>query len=184
MSRFKTHSVVWLIVYLLFVLGPLFALLLGSLPPTRDFWTEFSSALGYSGLAMMGLQFGITARFRYVTDPWGEDVIYHFHRQISLIAVGLVIAHALILFVAQPQLLAPSNFAEAPLSAYFAFLSIFALIALVVMALWRVRLNIGYETWHLSHIVLALVAVTAGLVHMAGSGFYMTDPWKRAQIGR
>ncbi len=28
---------------------------------------------------MMGLQFGLTARFRYVTDPWGEDVIYHFH---------------------------------------------------------------------------------------------------------
>src|SRR5262249_56914099 len=28
--------------------------------------------------------------------------------------------------------------------------------------------------------VLGLVAVTAGLVHMVGSGFYMTDPWKRA----
>ena len=63
------------------------------MPPARDFWTEFSVALGYSGLAMMGLQFGLTARFRYVTEPWGEDVIYHFHRQISLIAVGLVVAH-------------------------------------------------------------------------------------------
>jgi predicted ferric reductase len=52
------------------------------LPPTRDFWTEFSVALGYSSLAMMGLQFGLTARSRYVTKPWGEDVIYHFHRQI------------------------------------------------------------------------------------------------------
>src|SRR5215469_14367775 len=177
---YTVQGAVWINLYLFFVLGPLFALLAGSLPPPRDFWTEFSAAIGYAGLAIMGLQFGLTARFRYVTEPWGEDVIYHFHRRISLIAVGLVIAHALILFVAQPQLLAPSNFAEAPLSAYFAFLSIFALIALVVMALWRVRLNIGYETWHLSHIVLALVAVTAGLVHMVGSGFYMTDPWKRA----
>src|SRR5262245_51048127 len=178
--HYALRGAVWVFVYLLFVLGPLFALLTGSLPPARNFWTEFAVAIGYSGLAMMGLQFGLTARFRYVTEPWGEDVIYHFHRRISLIAVGLVIAHALILFVAQPQLLAPSNFAEAPLSAYFAFLSIFALIALVVTALWRARLNIGYETWHLSHIVLALVAVTAGLVHMVGSGFYMTDPWKRA----
>jgi predicted ferric reductase len=41
---------------------------------------EFSVAIGYAGLAMIGLQFGLTARFRYVTDPWGEDVIYHFHR--------------------------------------------------------------------------------------------------------
>src|SRR5215471_1801313 len=177
------HSVrgaVWIAVYLLFILAPLFALLAGSHAPARGFLTELAIALGYSGLAMMGLQFGLTARFRYVTEPWGEDVIYHFHRRVSLVALGLVVAHPLILFVAQPQLLAPSNFAEAPLSAYFAFLSIFALIALVVTALWRARLNIGYETWHLSHIVLALVAVTAGLVHMVGSGFYMTDPWKRA----
>jgi DMSO/TMAO reductase YedYZ heme-binding membrane subunit len=129
---------------------------------------------------MMGLQFGLTARFRYVTEPWGEDVIYHFHRQISLTAVGLVIAHPLILFAVQPDLRAPSSFIGAPLSAYFAVLSIFSLIALVVMALWRARLNISYEAWHLSHIVLAVVAVTAGLAHMVASGFYMPDPWKRA----
>ena len=41
-------------------------------------------------------------------------------------------------------------------------------------------MNIKYETWHLTHIVLALVAVTAGLLHMVGWGFYLTDPWKRA----
>lgn len=55
---------------------------------------------------MMGLQFGLTARFRLVTKPWGEDVIYHFHRRISLIAVALVFAHPLIIFAAQPELLA------------------------------------------------------------------------------
>ena len=39
---------------------------------------------------MMGLQFGLTARFRHVTAPLGEDVIYHFHRQISLAALALM----------------------------------------------------------------------------------------------
>ena len=170
----------WLLVYLTFILAPLFALLAGSHPPARNFWTEFSVALGYSGLAMMGLQFGLTARFRYVTEPWGEDVIYHFHRQISLIAVGLVVAHPVILVVVQPELLAPSNMLDAPLSAYFAFLSIFSVIALVVAALWRAALKIRYETWHLTHIALALVAVVAGVVHMVGSSFYLVDPWKRA----
>ena len=178
--HYTFRGAVWIIVYLLFILAPLFALLAGSHPPARGFWTEFAVAIGYSGLAMMGLQFGLTARFRHVTEPLGEDVIYHFHRQISLTAVGLIVVHPLILFAVQPQLLAPANFREAPLSAHFAFLSIFALIALVVMALWRARLNLRYETWHLTHIVLAAVAVTAGLVHMVGSGFYLADPWKRA----
>jgi predicted ferric reductase len=48
------------------------------------------------------------------------------------------------------------------------------------MALWRAKLNISYETWHLTHIVLAIVAVTAGLLHMVGWGSYLIDPWKRA----
>jgi predicted ferric reductase len=174
------RGAVWIIVYLLFILAPLFALLAGSHPTPRDFWTEFAVAIGYSGLAMMGLQFGLTARFRYVTEPWGEDVIYHFHRQVSLMAVGLVVAHPLILLAVQPELRAPSNFIGAPLSAYFAVVSLFSLIALVVTALWRVRLNIKYETWHLSHIALAVVAITAGLAHMVASGFYLPDPWKRA----
>jgi len=174
------RGAVWIAVYLFFILAPLFALLIGSHPPARDLWTELSVAFGYSGLAMMGLQFGLTARFRYVTEPWGEDVIYYFHRQISLIALGLVVLHPLILSAVQPELFAPANFVGAPLSAYFALLSIFSVIALVVTALWRARLNIKYEIWHISHIVLAVVAVSAGLAHMVESGFYLTDPWKRA----
>ena len=171
---------VWLLVYLFFILAPLFALLAGSHPPARDFWTELSIAFGYSGLAIMGLQFGLTARFRYVTEPWGEDVIYHFHRQISLVAVGLVVAHPVILVAVQPHLLAPSNILEAPWTAHFALVSIFSVIALVVTALWRLALKIKYETWHLIHVVLALAAITAGMVHMIGSSFYLVDPWKRS----
>jgi len=181
MSRYTVHGAVWLVIYLLFILAPLFALLAGSLPPARDFWTEFAIAIGYSGLAMMGLQFGLTARFRYVTAPWGEDVIYHFHRQISQIAVGLVVAHALIMSATYPEMFAlPGAIGEVPLGAVFAFMSIFALIALVVTALWRVQLNIRYETWHLTHIALAVIAVAAGMAHMVGWAFYLSDPWKRA----
>src|SRR6476646_378358 len=158
---YSLRGAVWILVYLLFILAPLFALLTGSHPPARNFWTEFSVALGSSGLAMMGLQIGLTARFRYVTEPWGEDVIYHLHRKISLIAVALVLAHPIILFVLQPERLALLNSIRAPWRARFAALSTYSLIALVVMSLWRAQIRIRYETWHLSHIVLAVIAVTA-----------------------
>src|SRR6476646_5266925 len=163
MLSYAIRGTAWVIVYLLFILAPLFALLIGIWSTPRDFWTEFSVALGYAGLAMMGLQFGLTARFRYVTDPWGEDVIYHFHRQISLIAVGLVVAHPLILFVTRPELLALLNSISAPWRARFAALSTYSLIALVVTSIWRSKLRISYEAWHRSHVILALVAVVAGI---------------------
>ena len=162
MTLYTLRGAVWIIVYLVLVLAPLLALLLGSHPPARDFWTEFAVAIGYSGLGMMGLQFGLTARFRFVTEPWGEDVIYHFHRQISLVAVGLVVAHPLILLSVRPELREVPNFLDVPWGARFAFLSIFCVITLVVAALWRSTLRIRYETWHLTHIALAVIAVTAG----------------------
>src|SRR5215468_7904427 len=121
---YTARSIVWIVVYLLFILLPLFALLAGSLPPSRDFWTEFSAELGYSALAIMGLQFGLTARFRFVTKPWGEDVIYHFHRQISLLAVALVLVHPAIMLVVQPQMLALPRNGEVPLGAVSAFVSL------------------------------------------------------------
>jgi predicted ferric reductase len=180
MTHYSLRGTIWVVVYLLFILAPLFALMAGAMPPARDFWTEFSAALGYSGLAMMGLQFGLTARFRHVTEPWGEDVIYHFHRRISLVAVGLVVVHPAIMVAVQPQLLALPDVRDVPWGAVFAFVSLGAVIVLVVTALWRARLNIRYETWHLTHIGLAIVAVTGGLLHMVGWGFYLADPWKRA----
>jgi predicted ferric reductase len=179
-TRDLLRKAVWSAIYLLFILAPLFALLAGALPPARDFGTEFAVALGYSGLAMMGLQFGLTARFRYVTDPWGEDVIYHFHRRVSLIAVGLVVVHPIILFaVGSKNMALPDPIWKLPLGAVFAGVSIGSLILLVVTALWRTRLKISYETWHISHIVLALTAVFAGMFHMVAWGFYLVDPVKR-----
>ena len=167
-SRFVVRCIVWAALYTLFILGPLFALLTGSHPPARDFWTEFSAAIGYAGLAMMGLQFGLTARFRYVTEPWGEDVIYHFHRLLSLVALGLVIAHPIILFILDPALLRLLYFVTAPPVARWAALSLSSLIALVVTSLCQVQLGIRYETWHAMHILLAVVAIVAGITHMIG----------------
>jgi len=180
MTRDVIRRSVWAAIYLLFILAPMFALLAGALPPSRDFWTEFAVALGYSGLAMMGLQFGLTARFRHVTEPWGEDVIYHFHRRISLIAVGLVVVHPIILIASgSPKMAPPASLAELPLGAVFAVLSLGAAVTMVVTALWRTQLRISYELWQATHIVLAVTAVTGGLLHMIGWGFYLADPWKR-----
>ena len=174
------RGAVWLGIYLFFVLGPLLAMLLGDLPRPRDFWIELSAALGYAGLALMGLQFGMTARFRFVTAPWGEDVIYHFHRNISLVALALVIAHPVMIFAVQPDRLALLNFFDAPPAARWAALSTYSLIALVVMSLWRLKFRLSYEWWHGTHILLAVLAVAAGVVHMVLWGFYLSDPVKRA----
>ena len=74
MNRFM-QGAFWIGVYVLLTLTPLFLLLIGPTPPGRSFWTEFSIAIGFAGIAIMGMQFLITARFRHVSEPYGMDII-------------------------------------------------------------------------------------------------------------
>jgi predicted ferric reductase len=68
----------WIGAYLFITLLPLLILLL--YPPTgRDFWTEFSVALGFIGLAMLALQFALTARINRIESSYGIDIILQFH---------------------------------------------------------------------------------------------------------
>jgi predicted ferric reductase len=72
------------------------------------------------------------------------------------------------------------NVFEAPPVARWASVSTYALIALVVLSLWRTQLRLRYEIWHFTHILLAVVAIVAGIIHMIGWGYYLEDPRKRA----
>ena len=61
----------WLLLYLALIMGPLGVLLLGERPRGNGFWWDFALLLGYAGLAMMGVQFALTARFKRATAPFG-----------------------------------------------------------------------------------------------------------------
>ena len=68
-KKTKSKSVValalfWISVYLLLVLAPLIVLNIGEVPEGTGFWWDFSMALGFAGMAMMGVQFLLTARFK------------------------------------------------------------------------------------------------------------------------
>ncbi len=50
-------------------------------------------ALGYAGMAMLGVQFALTARFKRATAPFGIDIVYYFHRYLAVAALAIVLAH-------------------------------------------------------------------------------------------
>src|SRR5918999_734352 len=54
------RAVFWVIAYLGAVLSPLVFAVIGASQPDHGFWTDFSVALGFVGLAMMGLELTLT----------------------------------------------------------------------------------------------------------------------------
>ncbi|AFZ34266.1 oxidoreductase FAD/NAD(P)-binding domain protein [Stanieria cyanosphaera PCC 7437] len=168
----------WIAIYIVITLLPLLVLLFYFPPEGRGFWVEFSVALGFIGLAMMALQFALTARINRIEASYGVDIILQFHRYISLVAFCLILIHPLILFVTEPETLQLLNFPQAPWRARYAVIATLALIILVVTSVWRKRFNIPYEFWRTSHGILAVTAVTLGLAHALGVSYYLSFFWK------
>jgi predicted ferric reductase len=174
------YSIAWIVVYLILVLAPLLVLLIGQERPGRELWREFSIALGFVGLSMMGLQFLLTSRFRPVVRPFGIDVVYHFHRQISIIAFLFILAHPIMLFAFNPRLLSLLNPFTAPLSAIFGLSALILLALVVFLSLGRLRINLKYEPWRITHGLFATGAVILAMLHVLEVGYYIDTPAKRA----
>lgn len=174
------QGIFWIWVYLIVTLAPLFVLLFGPVPAGRGFWREFSVALGFAGLAMMGWQFALTARFKRIKAPYGSDIVYFFHRQISLVAFALILAHPLILFVTSPDTLQLLNVFTSPWRAKAGVTAFLALAGLIAISVWRKQLKIHYDEWRQLHGLLAIAAVALAMAHIVGVGHHVGTPWKRA----
>lgn len=169
----------WVGIYLALVLVPLLVLKTGQVPPGSGFWWDFSMALAFAGMAMMGVQFVLTARFQRASAPFGIDIIYYFHRFLAVLAFALIFAHYLIIRIDNVAALGALNPLQAPwfMTAGRIALGLFAL--LIITSLWRKPLRIHYDGWRVMHIVLAVTAFLLALVHIEGVGYYIEAPAKR-----
>lgn len=173
------HGVLWVGIYLILIIAPLLVLLIGPIPPGRGFWREFSVGMGFVGLSMMGLQFLLTGRFKHITSPYGIDVVYHFHRQISLIGFALILLHPVLLFVWTPETLLFLNPFSAPWWMTTGTLSLLVLATIIFTSIKRKELGLRYEPWRLTHGFLSIGMVALSLVHIEGVGYYVQGPLKR-----
>lgn len=176
---YYSQVVLWVGLYVVLALAPLAVSLIGHTGEYRGFWIEFGVGLGFVGLAMMGLQFVLTARFRTMAAPFGTDAMLQFHRQAGLAAYWFILGHVLILFVADPDYL---SFLDPRVNAPRALALttvIVALTLLLVATFWRKTLHISYEWWRLSHGLMAFLVVFIGLAHILMVGFYTSELWKQ-----
>jgi predicted ferric reductase len=172
-----SRAVVWVLAYLGVVVAPLVFAVIGASQPDHDFWTNFSVALGFTGLAMMGLEFALVARFRAVAAPFGQDALLQFHRQIGYVGLAFILTHFAI--SAKWNELTLSNALAAPLLVWFGMAAMFALIALVATSVWRRRLRLSYEVWHAIHTVLAVILVVGAVGHIVFVDEYIGSLWKQ-----
>lgn len=176
--KLAVQGAFWIFVYLAVAVAPLIFAWSGP-EPGRGFLIDFSAALGFVGLAMMGLQFALVARFKTVSAPFGMDVVLQYHRQMAYVALLFILAHPVLLFVEDAQFLALLDPVTAPLRAKMAVTSTVALLVLVALSVWRRKLRVSYELWQLTHGLLGVLIVATALTHVFLVGYYVDEPWER-----
>jgi predicted ferric reductase len=179
MKKRILQGVLWISLYILIALAPVLILLAGPRPEGREFWRDLSVGLGYCGLSMVGLQFVLTARFKVLKAPYGSDIVYFFHRQISIVTFVLIAIHPLILFVFDPRHLNLLNLVTAPWAARFGVVAIISLLALISLSVYRKKWKIEYDRWRIWHGILAMSVMALALAHVELRGYYLNTLWKQ-----
>ncbi len=178
MIRLKWSSIAWVGLYVFVVIVPLVGGAI-HLEHGRGFWLNFSIALGFLSLSMLGAQFVIASRMEFVSSPIGMDVVLAFHRAMAYPATAFALVHPLLLFALDVRYLQLLNVFSSPLRAKFAVLSAVALVALVLLSIFRRRWRIRYKVWQISHWLLALTVLMAAMAHVLLVNYYLKDPWQR-----
>ncbi|MGY6645606.1 MAG: ferredoxin reductase family protein [Salinarimonas sp.] len=159
---------------------PFIVLLTGERAPESEFLWAFSMGLGFGALALAALQFALTGRLRWLTHPFGADIVYLCHRYLSWAALALMLAHFGILYIWYQPALGVLNPLEARWELTSGRVALTCFIALVISSQFRKWLRLPYEWWRYLHVALAAIGFAAAVAHVLGVGTYTAAADKRA----
>jgi len=159
---------------------PFVVLLSGERVEGNELLFDFSMGLGFGALALAGLQFALTARFRRMTHPFGVDIVYLFHRYLAIGAVAIMLAHFGILYFWYEDILGVLNPLEARWELTAGRVALGCFVVLVISSEFRKFLKLEYELWRYLHVALALIGFGAAVAHVLGVGRFTAAADQRA----
>ena len=178
-----TRGIKWFGLYLFLILLPLVTAFVSnpdsiSQPPL----VEIAVGAGFIGFSLMALEFALISRIEPAAEPFGEDSMQLFHNLMGLAALGFVLAHPILLFVAgYPASCWLNPFSScANFATQTAALSVYTLLLLIASSIWRKQFRLRYEVWQFLHGIFALVVLSAALVHIFVLGRYTTTSIMKA----
>lgn len=180
--RRRLTAALWIGVAVGLCVAPLGIVWIGPARPSAFAWS-FALGLGSSGLALAGLQFLLTARFRSATAPFGIDLVYRLHRWAAVAALALLIVHSLIILIGYADAAGGSRPWTAGGSMVCGWLSLGLFILLVASSLGRRMLGWEYDGWRRVHALLAVGATGTAIGHVLGMLWPQERPWSVALWG-
>ncbi len=137
--------------------------------------TRAADLFALIAIAILSMQFLLSARIRWIERPFGLDRIMLFHRTMAISAVALLLMHPLLL-AADPhgeygwKLLYRFSLGGDGLAISFGKAVLTVLVVTAVMSLFRLSLNVRYTLWLKLHKIFALSIIAGGFIHSLSIG--------------
>jgi len=181
--KMTIRGIIFFGIYVFLVTLPLITALIAN--PSRTPGTllvNIAVGAGFIGYSIMALEFALISRIKAAAQPFGQDALQLFHNWMGVFALVLLLVHPILLIISgYPANCWLNPFAGCGNQATVtASLSLYALIFLIGLSIFRERLGIKYEFWQVTHGLLALFVLIASLVHIFILGRFTTTPIMQA----
>jgi len=149
---------------------------IGEIEEANDAFTLAGNVAGLLAAALLMLQFAVSARFKALDRLYGLDRMFRFHKAMGATAFCLAALH--------PMLLYGTGVTEAFAERGFVWAEAVGAAALLIMAviactsLWRIFLNLSFETWRGIH-QLTFIVVVVVVMHSQVLGAEVNTGWPR-----
>jgi predicted ferric reductase len=135
-------------------------------------------------LSIVVLELSLVSKIRWISSAFGQDALLQFHRQMGILGVALISAHALLGFVTGYPLSWLNPFAEeTPWAMRWGVASLAMMLLLMAISLWRRLFRISYDWWQLTHGALADAAIAAAFLHAVLLGAFAAQRPMQVVLG-
>jgi predicted ferric reductase len=137
---------------------------------SRPSMTNIADLAAFVAVAILSMQFILSARLKWIDRSFGLDRVMLFHRIMAITAATLLLMHPLLL-AADPRgddgwkLLYTFSFAGEGLKVLLGKVTLSMLLTTAALSLFRLSMKIEYQLWLRLHDVLALSIIAGGFIH-------------------
>jgi predicted ferric reductase len=141
--------------------------------PATNLTYDLGRSAALSGFAILAMQPILAARWKWLSRPFGLDVILRFHRTMALTAGALILAHPALLSIG-----AGDAFLAGGIDWYIwvGIAVLFLAFANVAVSLWRKTIGLDWQRWRGVHDVAAPILLAGAFVHSWLAGADLNHP--------
>ncbi len=164
------------VVYILIVMLPVvLALLTG--PGGSVFLVSVAKNLALMAFAILILQAVLAARFKWLSRPFGFDIVIRYHRNISIFAGVILLLHPLLIIIGSGDW---SLFWSGGLFIWLGKIALVLVIINILTSVFQMKINLKFERWRVVHDILGPALLVLAFVHSWNIGGDLQGTWMQA----